>query len=828
MKVKEDVSLPIKLIVREKYGIARIDEPVTTGIPLKKGLVDDVRMIYLADSKDNTVPFQFRALANWPDGSVKWLLCDFFATLDGHAEKEFFIHSATKPQSFFSPLYITQTDKTCTVSTGKGLFTLSKTEFKPFISIIIGENEVMDYSGSSCLLRDKDGNEFYPVVNKTHVECEGSVRCTIIQQGDFCCGANNIAFTARLFFFSQSNLVKVQLTLQNGKAAEHAGNIWDLGDPSSFFFKTFSINLRLKDSEGVKSKLYLREGTLPFVAKEKTLKIYQDSSGGENWKSSNHINCDGKIPLSFQGYRVFIDDVIESAGHRVQPLMSLSAKDISVSCAIEKFWQNFPKSISSQNGVLQAGLFPSESNYLFELQGGEQKTHTVSYLFCSKDDTQVNPRFLNYPLQAYALPECYCASGVFESLCTSEMDETGRCDELVDSAVNGDSTFFSRREVIDEYGWRNFGEIYADHEGVGWKGKRPLVSHYNNQYDVIYSSFKQFARTGDFKWLILMDELAKHVVDIDIYHTDQDKPEYNNGLFWHTDHYCDAATCTHRTYSLKNKQDKNLSVYGGGPSPSHNYTTGLMTYYYLTGDVTVKENFLQLIDWTLAWVGGPADFKGKLKSIVKKIMRKYKEFKNHGKAVEPYLFDGPGRSSGNALNALIDGYSLTNKRFILDEIEIFIKRCVSPDDKVEKMDIFNSEMRWHYLIFMQSLVKYMRLKENIGERDDMYEYARLTLLHYAEFMADNEYPFLRKPEILEYPNETWGAQDMRKSNIFDYAAFYTDNDEQKMRFKERADFFFKSSLDDICSFDTSKLTRPVALLMMYGHIHSYFSDASTE
>ena len=362
------------------------------------------------------------------------------------------------------------------------------------------------------------------------------------------------------------------------------------------------------------------------------------------------------------------------------------------------------------------------------------------------------------------------------------MDKSGRCDELVDSAVKGDNTFFTRREVVDEYGWRNFGEIYADHEAVGWKGKRPLVSHYNNQYDVIYSSFKQFARTGDLKWFNLMDELAKHVMDIDIYHTNEDKPEYNNGLFWHTDHYSDAATCTHRTYSLKNKVEKKLNVYGGGPSPSHNYTTGVMTYYYLTGDDTVKEIFLGLIDWTLAWVSGPNDLKGKLKFFLKKMIRKYKEFKNAGKAVEPYLFEGPGRSSGNALNALIDGYLFTHKRFILDEAEMLVKKCVSPDDKIEKMDIFNSEMRWHYLIFIQSLIKYMRLKEQIGELDDMYDYSKRTLLHYAEFMADKEYPFLRKPEILEYPNETWGAQDMRKSNILDYASSYTDDETTEKTF----------------------------------------------
>ena len=47
-------------------------------------------------------------------------------------------------------------------------------------------------------------------------------------------------------------------------------------------------------------------------------------------------------------------------------------------------------------------------------------------------------------------------------------------------------SILNRREIIDEYGWRNFGEIYADHEAVYHQGRGPFVSHYNNQYDLIF------------------------------------------------------------------------------------------------------------------------------------------------------------------------------------------------------------------------------------------------------------------------------------------------------------------------------------------------------
>ena len=71
----------------------------------------------------------------------------------------------------------------------------------------------------------------------------------------------------------------------------------------------------------------------------------------------------------------------------------------------------------------------------------------------------------------------------------------------------------------------------------------------------------QFLRSGDPRWWPHCDELASHVVDIDIYHTTEDKAAYNNGLFWHTFHYIDAGKATHRTYPQGCR-----ASHGGGPA----------------------------------------------------------------------------------------------------------------------------------------------------------------------------------------------------------------------------------------------------------------------
>ena len=183
-----------------------------------------------------------------------------------------------------------------------------------------------------------------------------------------------------------------------------------------------------------------------------------------------------------------------------------------------------------------------------------------------------------------------------------------KLDALLNEAVDGPNSLFARREIIDEYGWRNYGEVYADHENAHSSGPKPIISHYNNQYDVIYGMLLQFFRSGDPRWWDLADPLARHVIDIDVYHTKRDKAAYSGGLFWHTDHYRDAATCTHRAYSKANVPLGR--PYGGGPSCEHNYTTGLLYYHYLTGDPLAREAVLELAGWVLRMDDGTRNILG--------------------------------------------------------------------------------------------------------------------------------------------------------------------------------------------------------------------------
>jgi hypothetical protein len=282
------------------------------------------------------------------------------------------------------------------------------------------------------------------------------------------------------------------------------------------------------------------------------------------------------------------------------------------------------------------------------------------------------------------------------------------------------------------------------------------------------------------------------VADIDVYHTDRDKAAYNHGLFWHTVHYVDAGRATHRSYPR--------GTCGGGPSSEHNYTTGLLLHHFLTGDPISRETVLELARWTI-------DMDDGRKTVFRWLARGATGLAS---ATGSMAYHGPGRGPGNAINTLLDAHQLTGDGRYLEKADELIRRCIHPGDDIDARALLDAERRWYYTVFLQALGKYL------DHGGPMEAYARESLLAYARWMAAHERPTLSHPEILEYPTETWAAQDMRKCEVFDWAARWAAGEEERERFRERAGFFFDYVTRALAGMETRTLARPVILLLSYG------------
>jgi hypothetical protein len=793
------------VLTRRRGGEALSDathEPITLGLPFPAGAVADAALLNLRDTKGRHLPLQARALERWHDGSVKWALLDF-QTKDDTTVFNVGVGSRTSAPT---TIELTQTSGGVLVDTGAARFSMLVHRPFPFASVAIDAREMIDRERSGLHVVDGTGRPCRVQIRRVVVDEHGPLRATVLIEGSVASWTRPLlVLQARLHFFAGSAAVRCVVTLRNPRAAMHPNNIWELGDRGSVYVRSVELEMALPDGSSAEVSCS-PELTRPLDRVAQPLELYQDSSGGGQWHGPNHRNRHGVVTTTFRGYRM-TTATGAAAGERATPVVTLERDRDRIAVTMEHFWQNFPKSLEARGNAAVLGLFPQQHSDLYEIQGGEQKTHRFTVAFGRDPMSMDVVHWGRLPRVAHSSAAYYCAAHAVPYLASTRVDGLSAYDELVASAVDGPDAFERKREIIDEYGWRNFGDIYADHEAVFHDGDEPFVSHYNNQYDAIAGFAYQFMRSTDVRWLTQMEELAAHVVDIDIYHTTRDKSAYNGGLFWHTYHYVPAGLSTHRSYPAAK------GVSGGGPSNEHNYASGLRLHYLLTGDEQACEAAIGLGRWVIAMDDGATTPFAWVASGATGL----------ASATCTPDYHGPGRGAGHSISVLLDAHRLSGDHAFMEKAEELIRRCIHPEDDVEARNLLDAERRWSYTALLDALAKYLDYKAERDELDETYAYARASLLRYARWMLPRESPFLDRPELLEYPTETWAAQDMRKAEIFLLASRHAPEAERPA-FLQRARFFFDYSTSTLRRMPTRGCARPVVLLLSHGFMYGYFIE----
>ena len=789
------------LTVSMHAGKGRADacEPITVGIPIPRGLVDDARQIGLAGDSGRPMPLQALPTERWPDGSIRWALLDFQATgAAADRRYELTFHGGATALAA-ARVQVSESAGCVAVDTGAARFELQPGIAFPFSAATAGAERPVDPASGAFVVTDERGHAWRARITKVEVEERGELRSSVRLDGF--AGPRSrplLEVIARLHFFAGSSAVRMAITVRNPRRARHRGNFWELGDHGSIFLRDASLHVVLPSA--VSSVDGAPELEMPAERLAVPFELVQDSSGGEQWQHQTHVNRHGHVPASFRGYQMRAGGA-RRAGLRATPALVASHASGIVGVAVEHFWQNFPKAIEVGSRNITLRLWPRQYADLHEIQGGEQKTHSFT-LALGRDRMSADAIFWGRSAAiASSSPDWYAEAEAISYLTPASQDTDGRYRHLVDAAIEGDDTFDGKRETMDEYGWRHFGDTYADHENPFSGQAEPIVSHYNNQYDAVNGFAAQFMRTGDRRWWRLMTELATHVTDIDIYHTDRDKAAFSGGLFWHTFHYVPAGRSSHRSYPrLK-------GVWGGGPANEHNYAAGLRLHWLMTGDRQSREAAIGLAEWVINMDDGR-------RTILRWLSPSYTGLASNTQSPD---YHGPGRGAGHSIMALLEGHRLTGERRFLDKAEQLIRRCVHPSEDIDRLELLDAERRWSYTAFLQALGKFLDYKLDLGQIDACYLYARASLLHYARWMAAHERPYYHQRERLEYPTETWPAQDIRKSDVFAYAAQLAEPAE-RARFTERARFFFDYSLTTLVQEPTRAFARPVILLLSNGFL----------
>ncbi len=796
--------------------------PVSVSIPFSNGVLTDQSKITLADKNQQAIDKQIDILAYWPNKSIKWMRIHFYYAFSSSKTTIYLTDKINNKSNHSVIKAIKVIDKATyfEILTGKVTFQLMKDELGIF-SKSANELKLFKSQHNSLILTDEQNKTHTPFIDEITFDYQNTARKLQIKatiNGTFknLRKAQSTKFSAEITFYAEQAYTKWNITLHNPNCMSHSGGTWDMGNEHSQFFNSFNALITTPINNDFKYQLrqnaHSDSVTNNWFAAKNNLTIFQASSGGKNWQSENHINAKGMVPMAFNGYKISIEDHNKIISDRASPLVYIEENklaDSGVSVHIKDFWQKFPKSIEVNSGQIVLGLFPLQASTGFELQPGEKKSDTFYINY--QGDAEALSHFIS-PVQVTICPQYLASTNAIPFF--TEQNNEENYNNIINDGLYSSNNFFQKRELIDEFGWRNFGDLYADHETLEADCDGELISHYNNQYDPLYGFLRQYLLSNDTKWLTLANDLADHIKNIDLYHTTLDKAEYNGGLFWHTDHYLPAETASHRTYSTLHKNDAYQDhAGGGGPGGQHCYTNGLMLHYFLTGEETSKQAVLQLTKWITHVYEGSGTITDFLLAI-----------KNQKRLDVKDIYTGKyplDRGTGHYIIALIDSFELTGKQSYLDRASLIIKSTIHPKDNIDNRNLDNVEESWFYTILLQAVYRYLFAKKSITQFDLSFNYAKESLIHYAQWMCENEHPYLDKPKILEYPNHTWAAQDIRKANVLYMASYFSTNKETQKHCKAKADTIYNYVIQMFSKEPTRSFTRILSILMQNHGIKSY-------
>lgn len=776
-------------------------EPLTFGVPFAPGRVTDPSRLTVVGG--TVWPTDVSAVERWPDGSIRWALVD---TLGDVPEPglDVEVRDDIPRRDDIDRLEIVTTPGTATIRSRRCAVAFDLAHPGLITRWLVDDHAGAAFDDPFVAVLDGQARPLDVRFTTLDVEHAGAQRAVVLASGHAAAaGRTVLAIEVRFTVRAGVAAIGVDVGLHNPAAAEHGGGFWELGDPGSVLVRSAAIQCATP-APIARAGLATDPGQ-PCDPVALPCRLIQHGSGGDHWQSRVHVNRDGVVAVDEPGYTVDEGGGGRTAGRRARPWLCLEHAGGALHLTSARFWEVFPKAFEvDAAGRLRIWSLPA-ATHAHEIQGGE-RCHFHCWLVVAAAADRPSLAWCQSP--STILPDI-SAVAIAEGLPALRPAVEGadtRYDLLVAAAMDGPDSFAAKREAIDEYGWRHFGDLYADHENGDTPG-RQLVSHYNNQYDAILGLTLQALRFGDHRWWAQAQDLAWHVARIDVYWTDRDRAAYNGGAFWHTGHYVDAGKSTHRCYP----RDSGLD--GGGPSNEHCYAHGLLLHHRLTGDPISRQAVLRLGAWILAMDDGrlarwPLPWLSRAAT-------------GGASATVSPGYHGPGRGAANTMLALDHAFRLSGDARFPAKADEILRRVIHPEDDVAARQLLDVERRWSYTVFLQALGRYLWVHDP-ATAAARWDYARASLLHYARWMAEHEGCYLDTPEVLEFPTETWAAQDVRKSEVFDLAAYHAASADERRRFLERARYFHDRSLATLAASPTRTRTRPLVLLLSYGYARPWF------
>ncbi len=509
----------------------RAAEPVTVSIPFAQGILPDPRQFAIEDGSA-ALPSQQRALAHWPDGSVKWLLVHCQPDLPGNRAKTlgFRIASGSSLQPS-QPVQVTEDADGLLVDTGPLRFRVPRAGFLPVQDVTLKGAQQWSRPFTGFRLETDAGaadSSLGPV--ELEIEEAGPLRAVILVRGRHlqADGSGFLELRGRITAYAGKAYIEVEHQFLHTLDAVECASARKRRDAE---ISLRSLRLDFAPGQAAKPpQLALGEGW------------YRTSIQQSDSEVSETLDTDTML---YQSNEHFIDSYYgdfwtDWRGERGGLCLS-----------IHQAHQNFPKKLHGHPDGIACWLYPAGEPPAPILQG-MAKTHRIQLHFHGPDTPleELSRRSLQFQLPDQpALPaDWYRANNPWvETFFPEKLPRRLFTDlnELHDG----------RPKAL---GMMHFGDAPdAGYTNQGRGGGENVWV--NNEYDRPHCCALYYALSGQRRVLDSALVSARHWLDVDFCHYHPD-PLINGGLRIHTRYHA-TGKCI----------------------PSHEWTEGLLDYYFLSG-----------------------------------------------------------------------------------------------------------------------------------------------------------------------------------------------------------------------------------------------------
>lgn len=573
--------------------------PVTMGAPVAKGQLFGVDHCTI-QTVQQPVAAQGRALAYWPDGSVRWLLVDgaLPQVATGPTALTVTVNGAAPGDRSTGALSWHEDNTVISVASRQLRVTLTKSGWGLPLRIerltdANAREQLLDLAsqrdgGLTCELGN--GVQLYPaLIQAVHLEETGPLRTVIYWQSDWNDeqGAAHLRSTLRLHIYADQPFVKLvhRLTvISPALGAAATGH-----------------------SAHAQSAPAINGAILGAVGEENTLLKVRSFACHLPWPAIAAAHCDDtlvSLAVNDAWQLLQVDDQHYQTGD--QQTRQLHTGQVSghllvegqagiLAVAVRNFWQTYPKGLTVTPEGVTIELLPAQPaepaptdedawhrvrfwrrDGCYLLKAGMALTNELLLAF-PVDQAAMAPIFAWFEQPPLARPTLAAlnATGALIPFGAKSNEALARYEALVAEAIHA---FAADRAATNAYGQVNFGDWYGE---SGW-------SWGNNEYDTAFYAYAEFLRGGDPRWAVLAAEAARHLADVDTCNHSTDPNQIGLQYMHMAGHAGGYLPPYFRS-----------KMAGSTALPSHTWVEGPVLHYLLTGDEFVHDSLRLTAQWLL-------------------------------------------------------------------------------------------------------------------------------------------------------------------------------------------------------------------------------------